>query len=246
MSAGELRLPVVLRVSVGSKYGAQQSQDWTSLVTHVPGLRVIYPATPHDAKGLIATALSGNDPTVVFESQRLYDRVETFEPDGVPADYAPIPFGEAAVRRTGDDVTILTIGPSLYPALDAAAALAVQDVEADVIDARTLVPFDYDTIIASVRRTGRLIIVSEAVERGSFTNTVAANITRLAFADLEAPPVVLGAPNWIAPGADMEDKYAPQEHDICDAVLGEFFADKRVNRRGVRNWDIAGMAKRGL
>ena len=95
-------------------------------------------------------------------------------------------------------------------------------------------------------RTGRLIIVSEAVERGSFANTVAANVTRLAFADLEAPPVVLGAPNWIAPGADMEDKYAPQEHDICDAVLGEFFADKRVNRRGVRNWDIAGMAKRGL
>ena len=246
MSAGELRLPVVLRVSVGSKYGAQHSQDWTSLVTHVPGLRVIYPATPHDAKGLMATALSGNDPTVVFESQRLYDRVETFEPNGVPADYAPIPFGEAAVRRTGDDVTILTIGPSLYPALDAAAALAGHDVEADVIDARTLVPFDYDTIIASVRRTGRLIIVSEAVERGSFANTVAANITRLAFADLEAPPVVLGAPNWIAPGADMEDKYAPQEHDICDAVLGEFFADKRVNRRGVRNWDIAGMAKRGL
>ena len=88
MSAGELRLPVVLRVSVGSKYGAQHSQDWTSLVTHVPGLRVIYPATPHDAKGLMATALSGNDPTMVFESQRLYDRVETFEPDGVPADYA--------------------------------------------------------------------------------------------------------------------------------------------------------------
>ena len=78
MSAGELRLPVVLRVSVGSKYGAQHSQDWTSLVTHVPGLRVVYPATPHDAKGLMATALAGNDPTMVFESQRLYDRVETF------------------------------------------------------------------------------------------------------------------------------------------------------------------------
>ena len=246
MSAGELRLPVVLRVSVGSKYGAQHSQDWTSLVTHVPGLRVIYPATPHDAKGLMATALSGNDPTMVFESQRLYDRVETFEPDGVPSDYVPIPFGEAATRRAGDDVTILTIGPSLYPALEAAGELAGHGVEAEIIDARTLVPFDYDTVLTSVRRTGRLIIVSEAVERGSFANTVVANVTRLAFADLKAPPVVLGAPNWIAPGADMEDKYAPQEHDICDAVLGEFFADKRINRRGVRNWDIAGMAKRGL
>ena len=246
MSAGELRLPVVLRVSVGSKYGAQHSQDWTSLVTHVPGLRVVYPATPHDAKGLMATALAGNDPTMVFESQRLYDRVETFEPGGVPADYVRTPFGKAAVRREGGDVTMLTIGPSLYPALDAGTELAGQGIEAEIIDARTLVPFDYDTVVASVRRTGRLIIVSEAVERGSFANTVAANVTRLAFSELKAPPVVLGAPNWIAPGADMEDKYAPQEHDICDAVLGEFFAEKRVNRRGVRNWDIAEMARRGI
>ena len=246
MSAGELRLPVVLRVSVGSKYGAQHSQDWTSLVTHVPGLRVVYPATPHDAKGLMATALAGNDPTMVFESQRLYDRVETFEPVGVPADYVRIPFGKAAMRREGGDVTMLTIGPSLYPALDAGTELAGHGIEAEIIDARTLVPFDYDTLVSSVRRTGQLIIVSEAVERGSFANTIAANVTRLAFSELKAPPVVLGAPNWIAPGADMEDKYAPQEHDICDAVLGEFFAEKRVNRRGVRNWDIAEMARRGI
>ena len=246
MSAGELRLPVVLRVSVGSKYGAQHSQDWTSLVTHVPGLRVVYPATPHDAKGLMATALAGNDPTMVFESQRLYDRVETLEPGGVPADYVRIPFGKAAMRREGGDVTMLTIGPSLYPALDAGTELAGHGIEAEIIDARTLVPFDYDTLVSSVRQTGRLIIVSEAVERGSFANTIAANVTRLAFSELKAPPVVLGAPNWIAPGADMEDKYAPQEHDICDAVLGEFFAEKRVNRRGVRNWDIAEMARRGI
>ena len=246
MSAGELRLPVVLRVSVGSKYGAQHSQDWTSLVTHVPGLRVVYPATPHDAKGLMATALAGNDPTMVFESQRLYDRVEGFEPDGVPQGYVRLPFGEAAVRRAGGDVTVLTIGPSLYPAMDAAAELAGHGIEVEIIDARTLVPFDYDTLLDSVRRTGRLVIVSEAVERGSFANTVAANVTRLAFGDLKDAPIVLGAPNWIAPGADMEDKYAPQAHDICDAVTGGFFADRRINRRGVRDWDIAGMAKRGI
>lgn len=194
----------------------------------------------------MATALAGNDPTMVFESQRLYDRVEIFEPAGVSADYVRIPFGKAAVRRAGDDVTVLTIGPSLYPALDAASEMAGHGIEAEIIDARTLVPFDYDTVVSSVRRTGRLIIVSEAVERGSFANTIAANVTRLAFGDLKAPPLVLGAPNWIAPGADMEDKYAPQEQDICDAVLGEFFAEKRVNRRGVRNWDIAGMARRGI
>jgi 2-oxoisovalerate dehydrogenase E1 component len=194
----------------------------------------------------MATALSGNDPTMVFESQRLYDRVEIFEPDGVPSDYVRIPFGEAAKRRAGDDVTMLTIGPSLYPALEAASELSAHGIEAEIIDARTLVPFDYDTVLASVARTGRLMIISEAVERGSFANTIAANVTRLAFADLKAAPIVLGAPNWIAPGADMEDTYAPQIHDICDAALGNFFAEKRVNRRGLRDWDIAGMAKRGI
>ena len=87
MSAGVLKLPVVLRCSVGSKYGAQHSQDWTALVAHMPGLKVLYPATPYDAKGLMASALSSEDPVVFFESQRLYDTVETFHADGVPADY---------------------------------------------------------------------------------------------------------------------------------------------------------------
>ena len=246
MSAGELQLPVVLRASVGSKYGAQHSQDWSSLVTHVPGLRVIYPATPYDAKGLMTTALAGNDPTMVFESQRLYDRVEIFESGGVPADYFRLPFAEAALRRDGGDVTVLTIGPSLYPALDAANDMSTHGVEAEIIDARTLVPFDYATLLVSVAKTGRLIIVSEAVERGSFSNTIAANVTRLAFTDLKAAPIVLGAPNWIAPGADMEDSYAPQPHDIRDAILGEFFAEKRVNHRRVRDRNIVEMAKRGI
>ena len=106
MSAGELQLPVVVRASVGSKYGAQHSQDWSSLVTHVPGLRVIYPATPSDAKGLMMTALASNDPTIVFESQRLYDKVETFDPKGVPEGVYRLEFGQAMVRRMGDDVTI--------------------------------------------------------------------------------------------------------------------------------------------
>ena len=246
MSAGELRLPVVLRASVGSKYGAQHSQDWSSLITHVPGLRVIYPATPSDAKGLMMTALAGNDPTRVFESQRLYDKVETFDPKGVPDGIYRLEFGQAMVRRAGDDVTILTIGPSLYPALTAADELSSHGIEAEIIDARTLVPFDYETVLASVAKTGRLIIVCEAVERGSFANTVSSNVTRLAFADLKAAPIVLGAPNWIAPGADMEDSYAPQPHDICDAILGDFFAEKRVNRRGNRDWDIIDMARRGI
>ena len=169
------------------------------------------------------TALSSNDPTIFFESQRLYERVDIFEPDGVPKGKHHLEFGKAVVRRVGDDATILTIGPSLYPSLDAAKELSSNGIEVEIIDARTLVPFDYETILASVIKTGRLIIVSEAVERGSFANTISSNITRLAFNDLKAAPVVLGAPNWIAPGADMEDSYSPQPYDICDTILNEFF-----------------------
>ncbi len=246
MSAGELKLPVVLRTSIGSKYGAQHSQDWSSLVTHIPGIRIAYPATPSDAKGLMMTALSSNDPTIFFESQRLYERVDIFEPDGVPKGKHHLEFGKAVVRRVGDDATILTIGPSLYPSLDAAKELSSNGIEVEIIDARTLVPFDYETILASVIKTGRLIIVSEAVERGSFANTISSNITRLAFNDLKAAPVVLGAPNWIAPGADMEDSYSPQPYDISDTILNEFFSEKRINRRSKRGWDIIDMAKRGI
>ena len=192
------------------------------------------------------TALSSNDPTMVFESQRLYDKVETFEFGGVPDGVNHIEFGKAIIRRVGADVTILTIGPSLYPSLDAALELSSGGIEVEIIDARTLVPFDYETILTSVAKTGRLIIVSEAVERGSFANTVATNITRLAFKELQAAPVVLGAPNWIAPGADMEKHYSPQSHDICNAIFSDFFSEKRINRRGGRGWDIVNMAKRGF
>ena len=246
MSGGQIRLPVVLRTSVGSKYGAQHSQDWTSLVTHVPGVRVVYPATPYDAKGLMSSALAGNDPTIVFESQRLYDKVEIFEKAGVPSKYFQTPLGKAAVRRSGKDLTILTIGPSLYIALEAANVLQSYGVDAEIIDIRTLVPLDYSTVIESLQRTGRLIVVSEAVERASFAQTISANCTRLAFNSLKAAPLVLGSPNWIAPGADMEETYVPQAHDVIDAVLINFFPTKRVNRMGIRNWDQTTISKNRL
>lgn len=247
MSAGALKLPVVLRCSVGSKYGAQHSQDWTALVAHIPGLKVVYPATPFDAKGLLASALASNDPVVFFESQRLYDVTETFEPDGVPTDYYQLPIGEPAVRRSGDDVTILTIGPSLYPALAAADTLAKSHgVMAEVIDARSLVPFDYGPVLQSVGKTGRILLVSEASERGSFLTTLASNITRHAFADLKAPPRVLGAPNWIVPGSEMETTYFPQAHDIVDIVCCELIPEKTIERTGLRGWDDLDLARRGL
>ena len=174
MSAGALRLPVVLRCSIGSKYGAQHSQDWTGLVAQIPGLKVVYPATPYDAKGLLASALSSMDPVVFFESQRLYDTVELFREEGVPTGYYRVPIGEPDVKRSGRDVTILTVGPSLYTALAAADQLeAERGLSVEVIDARSLVPFNYDPVLKSVKKTGRILLLSEASERGSFLMTLA-------------------------------------------------------------------------
>src|SRR5664280_2659319 len=120
MSAGILKMPVVLRVSVGSKYGAQHSQDWTSLCTQVPGLKVVFPVTPYDAKGLMTTALNGTDPVIFFESQRIYDIAEQFHTEGVPTESYEIAIGEPDIKKAGKDLTILTIGATLYRALDAA------------------------------------------------------------------------------------------------------------------------------
>ena len=247
MSAGALRLPVVLRSSIGSKYGAQHSQDWTGLVAHIPGLKVVYPATPYDAKGLMASALASEDPVVFFESQRLYDTTELFQPDGVPADYYRVPIGVPDVKRAGGDVTVLTVGPSLYAAIAAADELERErGLSVEIVDARSLVPFDYAPLLASVKKTGRLLLVSEASERGSFLQTLAANVTRFAFADLKAAPRVLGSPNWIVPGADMESTYFPQAHDIVDVIRGELLAEPGYNRRGVRDWDDGALARVGL
>ncbi|MEM7301460.1 MAG: thiamine pyrophosphate-dependent enzyme [Pseudomonadota bacterium] len=247
MSGGMIDLPVVLRCSIGSKYGAQHSQDWSSMVAHVPGLKLVYPATPTDAKGLMASALSSNDPVIVFESQRLYDRVEEFETKGVPQHYFRTPLGEPDIKRAGDDLTILTIGPSLYPAIEAANELSEAfDVETEIIDARTLVPFNYDAVLASVRKTGHLLIVSEASERGSFAQTLASTVTRHAFGDLKAPPRVLGSPNWIVPGADMEETYFPQARDIIDAVATDFFPHLKPNRSVFRNWNDLDLARQGI
>ena len=219
MSADIIKMPVVLRVSVGSKYGAQHSQDWTSLTAHIPGLKVAFPNTPYDAKGLMATALAGTDPVVFFESQRIYDVGEQFHEGGVPADYYEIPFGKADIKRPGKDVTILTFGAVLYRALKAADELKDKyGLEAEVIDARTLVPFDYETVIESVKKTGRLVLVTDACERGSFASEVARQVTEMAFDYLDAPPVVVASKNWITPAHELEEAFFPQPSWIIDAI----------------------------
>ena len=219
MSGGLLRMPVVLRVSVGSKYGAQHSQDWTSLAAHIPGLKVVFPATPYDAKGLMCSALRGTDPVVFFESQRIYDQPEVFVPGGVPQEAYEVPIGAPAVRTEGDDLTILTIGATLYRAMEAAAELKDKHgLACQIIDARSLVPFDYEVVLDSVAKTHRILLASDACERGSALQTFAAKITQFAFDDLDAPPVVVGARNWITPADEVEDAFFPYPADIIDAV----------------------------
>ncbi len=219
MSAGYLKMPVVMRVSVGSKYGAQHSQDWSSLVAHVPGLKVIFPTTPYDAKGLLNAALQGTDPVIVFESQRLYDIGELFHEEGVPEGYYEIEIGEPDVKKTGKDVTILTIGSTLYTAIEAAKELENKyGLTAEVIDARSIVPFNYEKVIESVKKTGRIVLASDACERGSVLNEMAQTISEVAFDYLDAPPVVVGSRNWITPAYELEEYFFPQKEWILDAI----------------------------
>lgn len=219
MSAGVLKMPVVIRVSVGSKYGAQHSQDWSSLCAHIPGLKVVFPVTPYDAKGLMNSALMGTDPVIFFESQRLYDIGEMFHEEGVPEGYYEIAIGEPDIKKVGSDITILTVGSTLYRALDAAKILEEKyGLSAEVIDARSIVPFNYEKVIESVKKTGRIVLASDACERGSHLKDIAQTISELAFDYLDAPPVVIGAKNWITPAFELENYYFPQAESFLDVI----------------------------
>ena len=219
MSAGILKMPIIIRVSVGSKYGAQHSQDWTALTAHIPGLKVVFPSTPYDAKGLMTAALNGTDPVVFFESQRVYDYGEQFHEGGVPTENYEVQLGDPDVKRVGKDVTILTIGAVLYRALDAAKTLSEKyGIEAEVIDSRSIVPFDYSKVIESVKKTGKIIIVGDACERNSVMKDMAANINEFCFDYLDAPAVALGSRNWITPAYELEKYFFPQATTIIDAI----------------------------
>jgi 2-oxoisovalerate dehydrogenase E1 component len=219
MSAGQLTMPVVLRISVGAKYGAQHSQDWTAFVHHVPGLRVVYPVTPYDAKGMMNAALAGSDPVIFFESQKCYDFGEMFVEEGVPEGYYEIDLSQPSIKRKGKDLTIITLGPALYTAVAAADELQSKfGVSAEIVDLRSVVPIDYEPLVASLRKTGKALLVSDAVERGSVMHTIAANLTQLCFDDLDAPPVVVGSRNWITPAAELEALFFPQPGWLLDSI----------------------------
>lgn len=218
MSAGELKMPVVVRVSVGAKYGAQHSQDWSALCAHIPGLKIIFPATPYSAKGLMASALSGSDPVICFESQRLYNQVEIFHKQGVPVEYYRIPIGEPEIIKSGNDLTIMTFGATLYRAWEAVKIFEKEyGISVELIDGQTLVPINYEPIVESVKKTGCLILASDACERGNYLHTIASHISQIAFDYLDAPICVIGSANWIVPPAEMEESYFPQPFHFLDA-----------------------------
>lgn len=248
MSSGILKMPVVLRVSVGSKYGAQHSQDWVALPAHVPGLKVCFPVTPYDAKGLMNSALNGTDPVIFFESQRIYDKGEEFRKEGVPEEYYEIPLGEPDIKRVGSDITILTIGATLYRAMDAAKILSEKyGVEAEVIDARSIVPFNYEKVVESVKKTGKIILASDACARGSILNDFAQNITELCFDYLDAPAVVCGAKNWITPPFEFDAEFFPQAEWIIDYINDKIMPLKgHVSTTDTSDAEMLRKAKKGV
>jgi 2-oxoisovalerate dehydrogenase E1 component len=219
MSGGMVSIPMVLRISVGSKYGAQHSQDWSSMVAQIPGLKIIYPATAYDAKGLMASALESNDPVIFFENQRLYDDVETLHSGGVPIDYYKLPIGIPSVVQSGSDLTIFTLGAPLSRAISAAKTLRDElGVSTEIIDARSMVPFDPDILLQSVAKTRRLICVSDGCERGNWMHGII-NIAYEKFGNTLLDPITfLAAPNWITPAAEQEWTYFPSANNIFEAA----------------------------
>ena len=219
MSGGMLNIPLVLRANIGANYGAQHSQDYTSIAAHIPGIKVVSPVTPYDAKGLMKAAIDDPNPVIYVETQQLYGKGEMFVKEGVPKEPFSIPIGQPAIRRSGEHISIITLGLSLYVALDAASILEKEyGITCDVIDARSAVPLDYDLLIKSVEKTGRVVLINNGVERNNFMRHVASTITESAFDYLDGPPVVLGARNWIMPGAGLDKWIYPQVENILSAI----------------------------
>lgn len=216
MSGGQLSVPLVLRTTTGagSRSGAQHSQSLEAWLTHVPGLKVVMPSCAADAAGLLASAIADPNPVVFIENRALYFRREP-SPDRIE----PVPIGVARTLREGRDVTIVALSRMVDDALRAAEDLAQDGIEAEVIDPRTLVPLDLQTLARSLRRTGRAVVAHEAVTAGGFGAELAAQLQAAAFDYLEAPVQRIGAPYTPVPvSPPLEDAYRPGAEEIYAAV----------------------------
>ena len=216
MFGGKAVTPLVMRTMYGAglRAAAQHSQMLTSLWTHIPGLKVVCPATPYDAKGLLIQAIRDNDPVIFCEHKLLYGLQGE-----VPEEVYTVPFGEASYLRDGDDVTLVTYGRMVHVALEAAANLARQGIDCEVLDLRTTSPLDEDSILESVEKTGRLVVIDEANPRCSMATDISALVAQKAFCALKGPIEMVTAPHTPVPFSDaLEDLYLPDAAKIEAAV----------------------------
>jgi pyruvate dehydrogenase E1 component beta subunit len=215
-SGGEYSVPMVIRTPVGGgiRGGLYHSQSPESLFIHTAGLKVVCPSNPYDAKGLLLAAIRDDDPVMFFEPKRVYRAVKM----DVPEDEYTIPLGEAKVVRPGEHVTCVAWGAMLYEAIAAAEEVAAQGVDVEVIDLRTLWPLDVATLVSSVEKTGRFVVVHEAPRTCGFGAELVSTVTEKAFLHLEAPPVRVTG--WDTPFPyTLENEYLPLQHRITPALL---------------------------
>jgi pyruvate/2-oxoglutarate/acetoin dehydrogenase E1 component len=215
MTGGQVTVPMVLRTQggTGRSAGAQHSQSLESWLAHVPGLRVVMPATPADAKGLLKTAIRSDDPVVFIEHKALY-AMKGEVPDGEHL----VPFGAANLVRPGINLTIVTYSRMLHVAMEAAETLAAEGIEAEVIDLRTLNPLDMDTVLSSVRKTRRAIVLNEAHRTAGFCSELAARITEELFDILEAPVARIAAKDVPVPATLLEKLSIPSADEVCETA----------------------------
>lgn len=220
MSGGQVEVPLVFRTQQGAgrSSAAQHAQSWEAIYAHIPGLKVVLPATPYDAKGLLKTAIRDNDPVLFIEHKMLYG-----VKGEVPEEEYTVPFGKAKVLCEGKDVTIVAYSRMVQLALDAAKKLEKDGISAEIIDLRTVVPLDKEAILTSLRKTERLVIVQEAVERCGFAAELATMAMEEAFDYLDAPVKRIAARNTpIAFAPALEDFILPNVNDIYNGVKALF------------------------
>jgi pyruvate dehydrogenase E1 component beta subunit len=216
MFGGKARVPMVIRTMIGAGFRAagQHSGCHYSVFTHMPGLKCVVPSTPADAKGLLTASIRDDDPVVFFEHKMLYDLSGE-----VPESELLIPLGQADVKRSGDTATVVAIGRMVHLALEAADRLSAEGISLEVVDPRTLSPLDDDTILSSVRRTRRVVVVDEDNPRCSMATDIVAMVASQAFDDLDAPPQMVTAPHTPVPfSPPLEDFYLPSVERVVQAV----------------------------
>ena len=217
MSGGQGKVPMVLRTQGGAGNGlaGQHSQSLEALFYHIPGLKVVMPATPYDAKGLLKASIRDDHPTIFIEHKLLY-----MTKGEVPEDDYIVPLGQADVKHAGNDITLVTYSYMTLKCLEAAEVLAKEGIGVEVIDLRTLTPLDKDTILESVEKTGRAIVVHEAVKRGGIGGDIASMIMEEAYDDLDGPVVRICGKNTTIPyNLELEKVCVPSTEDIIEGIL---------------------------